>query len=386
MSIKANDNYLKQELYSLIREDSRIFDFIQSGSLDGVWYWDLENPSEEWMSERFWTTLGYDPAQMPHSADAWQDIIDSTDLEVALKNFKAHCEDPEHPYDQVVRYRHRDGSTVWIRCRGLAIRNDQGHPIRMLGAHTDITQLKKSEKSLEQKNEALKSVNDELTSFAYAASHDMQAPVRNLHGLLEILREDAADQLSEENKALLDLTSNAAQRLQELMHGILEYAELGSTDNEMKNLDCQAMLVNIKLDLNTDLARQNADLVIGNLPTIYALPTPTRQLFQNLVSNAIKFQPDTEEHKPTCSVSSERYSAGWKFTVKDNGIGIKSAHLQKVFTAFDRLNLPGTFEGSGLGLALCQRAVQLHGGKIWVESEPGKGSSFHFTYPDIVSA
>jgi two-component system sensor histidine kinase/response regulator len=133
------ENYLKKELYELVRSDPKIFDFIQEGSLDGVWYWDLEKPENEWMSNKFWTELGYDPDKMPHKADAWQGIINQEDLKIAIENFEKHCADPNHPYDQTVRYTHKNGSIVYIRCRGLAIRNAEGKPLRMLGAHNNIT-------------------------------------------------------------------------------------------------------------------------------------------------------------------------------------------------------------------------------------------------------
>ncbi|MDC0663654.1 sensor histidine kinase [Marinobacter sp. SS21] len=137
----SDEHYLKQELNALLKSDNRIFEFIQHGSLDGLWYWDLENPEQEWMSERFWTTLGFDPQEKLHLASEWQDLINQEDLALALDNFSKHCEDPNHPYDQIVRYRHKDGSTVWVRCRGLAIRDNQGQPVRMLGAHSNVTQI-----------------------------------------------------------------------------------------------------------------------------------------------------------------------------------------------------------------------------------------------------
>ncbi len=140
--------YLKDELYTLIKNDTSIFEFIQSGSLDGIWYWDLENPEIEWMSPKFWQTLGYNPDEKKHLASEWQDIIFQEDLKLAVENLRKHCADPNHPYDQIVRYTHKNGSTVWIRCRGLAIRDENGKPIRMLGAHTDITDLKEAEKEI----------------------------------------------------------------------------------------------------------------------------------------------------------------------------------------------------------------------------------------------
>jgi len=142
------DNYLKKELYELIKKDESIFDFIQESSLDGMWYWDLENPENEWMNPKFWTVLGYNPDEMPHKTSAWQDIINRDDLKTAIENFTKHCENPSHPYDQIVRYTHKNGSIIWMRCRGLAIRDKDGKPIRMLGAHHDITEIKNTQHDL----------------------------------------------------------------------------------------------------------------------------------------------------------------------------------------------------------------------------------------------
>ena len=144
-------NYLQKELYDLVQTDRRIFDFLQQGSLDGLWYWDLENPEEEWMNERFWQTLGYDPDEMPHKASSWMEIIFPEDLALAQVNVGKHLADPaNHPYDQLVRYQHHDGHTVYIRCRGLAVFNEQGMPTRMLGAHNDLTAIYQREKLLEE--------------------------------------------------------------------------------------------------------------------------------------------------------------------------------------------------------------------------------------------
>ena len=142
------ENYLKKELYELINADTNIFEFIQSGSLDGIWYWDLDNPENEWMSPKFWETLGYNPDEKKHLANEWQDIIYQEDLKLAIENLEKHCANPNHPYDQIVRYKHINGSTIWIRCRGLAIRDKNGTARRMLGAHLDITSLKETEKEI----------------------------------------------------------------------------------------------------------------------------------------------------------------------------------------------------------------------------------------------
>ena len=146
-------HYLKKELYELLKTDESIFDFIQEVSMDGLWYRDLENPENEWMNPRFWKVLGYDLKEMPHKASAWQNRINPDDLKLALDNFEKHAANPDIPYDQEVRYTHKNGSIVWIRCRGLIIRDKEGKPLRMLGAHQNITSLKNAEEKLKQEHE-----------------------------------------------------------------------------------------------------------------------------------------------------------------------------------------------------------------------------------------
>ena len=149
-----DNHYLKNELYELVKSDNTIFDFIQESSLDGIWYWDLNNPEEEWMSPKFWSVLGYDYKLMPHKPSAWQDIINSEDLKIATELFIKHCENPEIPYDQTIRYTHKNGSIIWIRCRGLAIRDNEGRPYRMLGSHQNITEYVNKQHTID-KNIAL---------------------------------------------------------------------------------------------------------------------------------------------------------------------------------------------------------------------------------------
>ncbi len=158
--INSEQNYLEKELYELIKSDESIFRFMQDSALDGLWFWDLEKPENEWMNPKFWTTLGYDPSKMPHSPSSWQNIINQEDLQTAMTNFDSHCKDPSHPYDQVVRYKHKLGHTIWIHCRGLAIRNAKGEPFRMLGAHTDISDLKKTEQKLKNQIEKYQHIVD----------------------------------------------------------------------------------------------------------------------------------------------------------------------------------------------------------------------------------
>ena len=161
----SDTHYLKKELFEKLHSDDNLFEFIRSSSLDGLWYWDLENPDEEWMDEQFWKTLGYDPSTMPSKASAWQNIIHPDDLSAAKDIANQHFQHPEIPYDLLVRYTHKKGHTVWIRCRGKAIRDDNGKPIRMLGAHIDVSELKEKEIALTEEKKRLQEIQDELERY-----------------------------------------------------------------------------------------------------------------------------------------------------------------------------------------------------------------------------
>lgn len=143
-----HQNYLKKELLEKVKEDPLVFEFIHSGVLDGIWYWDLVEPENEWMSPKFWTTFGYDPMAMKHRSAEWREIIFEEDLKVAMRSLDAHLHNANVPYDQILRFKHFDGSTVWVRCRGLALHDIDGKPVRMLGAQTDITPIMSKQQEL----------------------------------------------------------------------------------------------------------------------------------------------------------------------------------------------------------------------------------------------
>ncbi|MBI9060849.1 MAG: PAS domain S-box protein [Marinilabiliaceae bacterium] len=224
------DNYLKTELYRLFKEDESIFTFLQDSTLDGLWYWDLENPENEWMNERFWTTLGYNPAQQPHKASTWQNIINPDDLKVAIDNFNKHLQDPHHPYDQVVRYTHKNGSTVWIQCRGMAIRNEAGKPIRMLGAHVNVTRQKDAEISLREQEEKYRLIVQSTSDVIWIYNVSQQrfsfisSSVYNLRGYTA----EEAMQMSFDQT----LTPDSAQKVRQLIASHIQEFEITRDSNK----------------------------------------------------------------------------------------------------------------------------------------------------------
>jgi diguanylate cyclase (GGDEF)-like protein/PAS domain S-box-containing protein len=182
MTSAGHKHYLQLELEDLIRKDPRIFEFLHNGVLDGLWYWDIEHPEQEWMNDQFWRFLGYDPGRKAPLAKEWQDLIHPDDLEPALKNFHAHCADPRHPYDQIVRYKHANGSTAWVRCRGMAIRDADGKAVRMLGMHVGLTELKEAEQRLQTQANELFQMQEQ---FRILASRDELTGLYNRRALYE---------------------------------------------------------------------------------------------------------------------------------------------------------------------------------------------------------
>ncbi len=175
-------HYLEDELNALIQSDPTIWQFIREASLDGVWYWDLENPEHEYMSPEFWQAFGFDPAERKHLASEWMDLIHPDDLELAKANLDAHLADENHPYDQVVRYKRADGKTAWVRCRGMAVRDETGKPVRLLGAHNDITALKSGESAATRTSAFLTRIMETSPSGILGLSAEGQVTAINSAG------------------------------------------------------------------------------------------------------------------------------------------------------------------------------------------------------------
>lgn len=377
----TSENYLETELSHLVSTDDRTWKFLQSGSLDGVWYWDLENPDQEWMSPEFWQVLGVDPATKRHDPAEWQDIIFEDDLKLALKNFEAHCADPDHPYDQIVRYRHADGSTVWIRCRGLAIRDATGKPVRMLGAHTDMTPVKRSEENARAGWRAAETANAELKSFAYSVSHDMKAPTNTLKLLMNELTVLASDKLDEDAKDVLQMSMQTVDRMQDLIEDVLDYTRIIGKPLVYGPVDLNDCIKTVMADLSADIIKKEAEIHVGELPVINGLQSQMNVFLQNMITNALKFhKPGT---KPQLRITSSRDIDNELvlITFVDKGIGIAPHNQDRIFTLFQRLHGHDEIAGTGIGLPMCQRIALNHRGDLTIDSALGKGATFTLALP-----
>ena len=220
--------------------------------------------------------------------------------------------------------------------------------------------------------------NDDLEQFAYAASHDLQEPLRMVSSYVQILAEDYKGQLDESADRFIGYAVDGANRMKGLIDDLLAYSRVGTQGAPFESTDFNAILEQVIYDLEGTIEDSGASLSQDRLPTVDADPIQMSQVLQNLIGNALKFGGDGS---PNVHISSEERPEEWVLSVRDDGIGIAPHHYERIFKMFQRLHHRSEYEGSGIGLALCHKIVQRHGGRIWVESELGKGSTFYFSIP-----
>lgn len=236
--------------------------------------------------------------------------------------------------------------------------------------------LKASEENIEIKNKELERKNIELEQFAYIASHDLQEPLRTTSSFVELLQSDYKGKLDEDGDKYLTYIAQASDRMKVLIKDLLEYSRIGKK-KEIKEVDCNIMLNEVLADIGMATKERNAEITREALPVLKGFPTEIKQLFQNLIMNAMKF---TEKNViPKINIAAKEVNDHWQFAVTDNGIGIAEEHNERIFVIFQRLHTRSEYAGSGIGLSHCKKIVELHKGRIWVDSAPGKGSTFYFT-------
>ncbi len=276
--------------------------------------------------------------------------------------------------------RHKDGNIRNFIERGRPVRGKDGNPVYIDGVTLDITELKRTEEQLRKSTIELERSNRELEHFAYMASHDLRSPIIALSADLKMFEKHNRRKIDPESLKLIDGALSSAFRMQSLITDLLTYARLGAAAPEKAigtiNL---ADILNVVLDsIKMDCERARCTIIREELPRVQADPTQMIQLFQNLLSNSIKFKG---KELPRIEIRAERKETEWLFSIKDNGIGIPSEQSERIFELFQRASRGAEYEGTGIGLAICKRIVERLGGRIWVESELGKGSKFYFTIP-----
>ena len=372
----SQKHYLESELEALLCKDGALWQFLRGGSLNGCWYWDLENPDNEWMSPEFWRLLGIDPDSKRHNPAEWQDVIFPEDLLVAQDNFNRHCADPDHPYDQVVRYRHADGSTVWVRCRGMAIRDENGKPIRMLGAHNDLTAIKRAEQHAISDKLKAESITRELRAFSCAVTHDLKAPIGTLRALLEEIQHGSGDRLEDADRQLLDRGIDVVERIEHLVDDVTDVSRLLREKPDSAEIDLKQMAETVLDDHSDAIHSAEALIHVGELPSVIGIGTQLQMLLSNLIGNALKYRSPKRPLEITIGADFNDDDDRLRLFVRDNGMGIAPKDQRHIFELFKRLHRHDEIPGTGLGLALCQRIAEHHGTRIEVDSYCDAGAEF----------
>ncbi|MBD2447753.1 PAS domain S-box protein [Nostoc sp. FACHB-152] len=387
-----------------------------------VWIADANGLPKEFS---LWSALtGQTQAEV--EGGGWLNAIHPDDRELSQLLWN-HASASKSPYKLEHRVRVADGSYRFFSVYAVPILDSQNEILEWIGTHTDITERKLAEEALHQTkaeleikiqertaelqkiNEELKRSNQELEQFAYVASHDLQEPLRAVTGYSQLLMEEYREVLDESAKEYIDYIIDGAKRMQQLIQDLLAYSRVGTRGREFTLIDCHTVLNEALSNLSVAIAQSQVIITHDSLPTLLADKTQLVQLFQNLIGNAIKFH--RKNVPPRIHVSAvraeevgERGSGGaeeqsceisplhpcipaplhsshpvWLFSVQDNGIGIKTQYLERIFEVFRRLHTRREFPGTGIGLAICKKIVERHHGHIWAESQLGIGTTFYFT-------
>ena len=372
-----------------LRKSEQRLSFALEGTSDALWDWDVQTGTT-YFSPRYYTMLGYEPDEFPSDYDHWRDHLHPDDLRPTEEALVAHFAGDAPGYAIEFRMKTKQGGWRWILGRGKAMERDAaGRAIRMTGTHTDITERKEAEAEIRrlnaeleervrQRTAALEAANKELQAFAYVVSHDLKTPLRGISQIAYWLASDYAQAFDAEGQQLLSMMIARVKRMDSLIDGILAYSRIGRAEgaNEPVNLhdalkEARELLAppdGIMISVDTDF------------PTVIGDAVRLTQVFQNLLSNAIKFMD-----KPDGRIRVGCLSDGevWRCYVADNGPGIDPKYHDRIFRIFQTLAPRDDHESTGIGLAVAQKIIEFYGGRIWVESEPGQGSTFFFTLPKI---
>ncbi len=384
LSIYFKDITTKKRADEEIRIAKERYDLITKVTHEAIYDWDIPNNTMEW-SNAYFSTYGYEIPELGNGLEHWENQLhpDNKDevilsLENALKDRSVNF------WEYVYKMVKANKEISIVMDRGLITRNQDGLPIRMIGSLQDISQLKQNEIALEQLNSELNNranelatSNAELEQFAYIASHDLQEPLRMVTSFLTQLNKKYKDQLDPKAQQYIYYATDGAVRMRQILLDLLEYSRVGRMNYQLEEIDLNIMLEEI-IKLHKDLIFEaNGKILYKDLPKIYAASSPLQRVLSNLITNALKYQ--NTESKAEIKIEVFDKVDFWQIDVIDNGIGIEEQFFEKIFVVFQRLHSKDKYYGTGIGLAICRKIIENHGGKIWVSSKINKGSTFHIT-------
>lgn len=361
-------------------ESENKYRLIVETSQEGIWLVD-ENYQTIFVNKRLCELFEYDVEEMVGRAPV--SFMEVQDRPLILPAMERRRRGIKESID--LPFVTKKGKRLWVNISAAPLPAPPGKFEGALSMVTDITQRKSDEALLEQsrialdrKNKELNRKNLELEQFAYVASHDLQEPLRTTSSFVQLLQKQYQGKLDEKADTYLRFIVNSSDRMKIFIKDLLDYSRIGSK-HEIEQVDCNEVLNDVEADIYKAISDAHATINNTGLPFVPGYKTDLKQLFQNLLLNAIKFKKPGVA--PEINISATEVEGFWQFAVSDNGIGIQQKHFDRIFVIFQRLHTRSEYDGSGIGLSHCKKIVELHNGKIWVESIDGEGSTFYFSIP-----
>jgi len=376
----ATDISERKHFEEALRINRERLEFALQGADDGLWDWNLES-NVIYYSPRWKSMLGYAPDELDDTLETWASLVEPEAREPALEKVHAYLDGKADKYETEFRMRHKDGHWVDVLARACLAVDAGGvalHPRRLVGTHVDISARKQSETELRRSNA-------ELEQFAYAISHDMRQPLRMIASYQQLLEKALRDKLDDETREYLHFATDGAKRLDQMLVALLEYSRVGRKTDPLNWIASREAVDEALLFLRPASDEAGARIEIsGDWPRIHASRDELVRLFQNLIGNAVKYRMAgcAPEIRVVGTLVGTLGEGRWTVRISDNGIGIDPSQISRLFQVFQRLQARARFEGAGVGLALCRKIVEHHGGHIHALSAgDAQGSTFVFELP-----
>jgi len=276
-------------------------------------------------------------------------------------------------------YWRKDGSSIPVEYHSMPIKNNHGQIKGAVITFQDITERKKNQLTLQERNKELARANKDLQSFSYSVSHDLRAPLRHITGFIQLLKKEEENHLRKKGKHYLSVIDNAAQKMGNLIDELLKFSRAGRFALEKKNISLNELVNEILTELSSEMEDRDIQVEYKNLPEVFADENMLRLVFYNLISNAIKFSKPRK--KALIHIKSKQDPKNHIISVADNGVGFEQKYAKQIFGVFQRLHTSSEFEGTGIGLANVAKIINRHGGEVWARSKIDKGTIITFTIP-----
>jgi len=358
--------------------------FLSEAAFGAIWDWDLATDEIIWNDSAKKLFEVTDLTEI-NKIGWWYECLHDDDKIRVRAKLDEYIRNKISDWEDEYRIKTGTNKYKYISDRGYLVFDDHHTPVRMIGAMQDLTErkahenmLQKLNSSLEKRAKELAESNEELERFAYVASHDLQEPLRMVTSFLQLLEKRYKEKLDQKAHEYIAYAVDGAERMKRLILDLLEYSRVNSSKTETEDVDINEVVKEVVFLYKNILQQTSGTINRGNLPVVKGNKTQILQLFQNIIGNSFKYK---SELPPVINISFEPEKTFYKFSISDNGIGIDPRFFHKIFIIFQRLHNREQYSGTGIGLAICKKIIDKHGGKIWVSSAAGQGSTFYFTLP-----